>query len=160
MTKRGKCRAAGCRAEFIAPECAAALSVSHRKASMWVSLTSRQSFLLKHVLQTGSASQSLPIETNKLPLASLTSLQSYIFWTLAVVFQLSPWVQILFLSNIPPHVNFDPDLHSYILRLRGSHLSPGRLLVVVHLVAHRLLPVDCFGLEGDIKRERSEVSID
>lgn len=49
-------------------------------------------------------------------------------------------------------VTFDPDLYSHILRLRGSHLSPGRLLVVVHLVAHWLLPVDGFGLEGEIKR--------
>lgn len=51
-------------------------------------------------------------------------------------------------------MNFDPDLYSHILRLRGSHLSSGRLLVVVHLVAHWLLPVDGFGLEGDINRER------
>lgn len=45
----------------------------------------------------------------------------------------------------------DPDLYSRILRLRGSHLSPGRLLVVVHLVAHWLLPVDGFGLRGNIE---------
>lgn len=56
-------------------------------------------------------------------------------------------------STIPQHVNFDPDLYSHILCLCGSHLPPGRLLVVVHLVAYWLLPVDGFGLEG-IKTER------
>ena len=55
---------------------------------------------------------------------------------------------------VPLHVHFDPDLDSHILRLRGPHLSPARLLVVVHLVAHRLLPVDGLGLEGDSKRTR------
>lgn len=50
------------------------------------------------------------------------------------------------LSTLPKHANFDPDLYSHILRLRGSNLSPGWLLVVVHLVAHGLLPVDGFGL--------------
>lgn len=38
------------------------------------------------------------------------------------------------------------DLYGHILRLRRSHRPPARLLVVVHLVAHRLLPVDGFGL--------------
>lgn len=60
----------------------------------------------------------------------------------------------LFSSSILQHVNFDPDLYSHILRLRGSHLSPGRLLVVVHLVAYWLLPVDGFSLEGDIEKRR------
>lgn len=59
--------------------------------------------------------------------------------------------------SVPQCVN--SDLYSHILRLGGSHLSPGGLLVVVHLVAQRLLPVDGFGLGGDIKTERKEVNI-
>lgn len=48
----------------------------------------------------------------------------------------------------------DSDLYGHILRLCGSHLPPGWLLVVVHLVAHRLLPADGFGLQGNMKRGR------
>lgn len=59
--------------------------------------------------------------------------------------------------SLPQHVN--SDLYSHILCLSGSHLSPGGLLVVVHLVAQRLFPVDGFGLGGILKQERNEVNI-
>lgn len=51
--------------------------------------------------------------------------------------------------SLPQHVN--ADLYGHILCLGGSHLSPGGLLVVVHLVAQRPFPVDGCGLGGDIK---------
>lgn len=59
--------------------------------------------------------------------------------------------------SVPQYVN--SDLYSHILCLGRSLLSPGGLLVVVHLVAQRLFPVEGFGLGRDIKTERSKVNI-
>lgn len=59
--------------------------------------------------------------------------------------------------SVPQYVN--SDLYSHILCLGGSLLSPGGLLVVVHLVAQRLFPVEGFGLGRDIKTERNKVNI-
>lgn len=54
--------------------------------------------------------------------------------------------------SITRHI--DPDLHCHILCLCGSLLSPGQRLVVVHLVAHRLLPIDGFGLQRERREKR------
>lgn len=63
------------------------------------------------------------------------------------------------MSPLSPLQHVNSDLYSHILCLGGSHLSPGGLLVVVHLVAQRLFPVDGFGLGGILKQERNEVNI-
>lgn len=55
----------------------------------------------------------------------------------------------------PRRVNSDLDGH--ILCLGGSHLSSAGLLVVVHLVAQRLFPVDGFGLGRDVKRREAKL---